>query len=73
MCSVMVSRNSDGRSKSERNTRLTLRSASSGHGVNQSMTVLLTSPGKLRHRVRSTSPTGDIASTTCRLLRHRST
>lgn len=35
------------------------------------MTVLLASPGKLRQRARSVSPTGDIASTMCRLSRQR--
>lgn len=56
-----------------RKTVATEWSACSGHGSNQSMTVLLTRPGKLRQRVRSVSPTGDIASTKCKLLRHCST
>lgn len=56
-----------------RKTVATEWSACSGHGSNQSMTVLLTRPGKLRQRVRRVSPTGDIASTICRLLRHCST
>lgn len=46
-------------------------SASLGHGRNQSMTVQLTSAGKRRARVRNTSPTGEKASTTCRLARTR--
>lgn len=39
----------------------------SGQGSNQSITVLLTRPGKLRQWLRSVSPTGLMASTTCRL------
>ena len=49
----------------------TVCSACSGHGWNQLMTVLLARPGKSRQRVRSFSPTGDMASTMCRLSRQR--
>lgn len=49
----------------------TERSACSGHGWNQSITVLVARPAKLRQRARSGSPTGDMASTTCRLSRQR--
>ena len=49
----------------------TVCSACSGHGWNQLMTVLLARPGKSRQRARSFSPTGDMASTMCRLSRQR--
>eukprot|EP00882_Tetradesmus_deserticola_P026089 GHRQ01028714.1.p2 GENE.GHRQ01028714.1~~GHRQ01028714.1.p2 ORF type:complete len:101 (+),score=18.98 GHRQ01028714.1:91-393(+) len=42
----------------------------SGQGSNQSITVLLTSPGKFLQRLRRASPTGLMASTTCKLARH---
>ena len=38
--------------------------------MNQSIQVLFTRPGKLRHRVFRISPTGDMASTMCKLLAH---
>ena len=53
-----------------RNTEATAVRACSGQGINQSMLQLLTRPGKLRQRVLKTSPTGDMASTMCRLLAH---
>lgn len=52
-------------------TTLTSVNASLGHSVNQSITVLFTNPGKLRHRSRSESPMGDMASTTCMFALHR--
>lgn len=55
---------------SPRNTEATAWRACSGQAVNQSILQLLTRPGKLRHRVLSTSPTGDIARTIWRLLAH---
>lgn len=73
MCSTMAGRSAGGRSVSARKAVATDSSAWSGHGVYQSMTVLLTRPGKLRQRVRSVSPTGDMASTTCMFARHFST
>ena len=51
-------------------TPATERSACSGHGTNQSMTVLFTMPGKERQRTLRVSPTGDIARMTWRLSRH---
>jgi hypothetical protein len=50
--------------------KLTFLRASAGHGWNQSITLALTSPGKLRHLNRSLSPLGDIASTMWRLPLH---
>lgn len=55
---------------SSRNLEATANKACCGHGINQSMLVLLTNPGKFRHLVFSVSPTGDIAKTTCKLLAH---
>lgn len=45
----------------------TEKSASCGHGWNQSMTVQLTSAGNFRTLVLKASPTGEKARTTCRL------
>ena len=49
--------------------RATLESASSGHGKNHEIVVLLMREGNWRMRVRYSSPRGDIARTmcTCRL------
>ena len=51
-----------------RNLDATANNACFGHGMNQSMLVSLTSPGKLRHLVFKISPTGDIAKTMCKLF-----
>lgn len=42
-----------------------------GHSVNQSIVQQLTRDGNIRHRARNASPTGDMHSTTWRLLRTR--
>mmetsp|Transcript_31700 Transcript_31700/g.46427 ORF Transcript_31700/g.46427 Transcript_31700/m.46427 type:complete len:246 (-) Transcript_31700:88-825(-) len=70
----MLSRCSMGPSPSmaPRNRWATEISASLGHSWNQSMAVQLISPGNLRARVRRVSPTGLMASTTCRFARTRS-
>uniref|UniRef100_A0A2M4DDX8 Putative secreted protein n=1 Tax=Anopheles darlingi TaxID=43151 RepID=A0A2M4DDX8_ANODA len=57
---------------SVRKTRATANSACSGQGNTQSIVVLPTSPGKLRQRLRSVSPSGDMQSTTCKLRTARS-
>lgn len=55
-----------------RNAPATDWSACAGHGSNQSMVQLFTNAGKFLHRRRKSSPTGDMASTMCRLRLHRS-
>mmetsp|Transcript_48483 Transcript_48483/g.115379 ORF Transcript_48483/g.115379 Transcript_48483/m.115379 type:complete len:217 (+) Transcript_48483:1366-2016(+) len=47
----------------------TLRSASWGHGMYQSMVQQLTSEGNIRRRFRNASPTGEKARTMCRFSR----
>jgi hypothetical protein len=59
------------RSSSAKNRFATEYSASSGHAMNQSIVQQLISDGNWRQRTRKESPTGDMASTMCRLSRTR--
>ena len=61
------------RSSDSRKRRATLDSASAGQGVNQSMVQQLMREGNWRQRTRREAPTGDMASTMCRLSRTRCT
>ena len=45
--------------------------ASVGQLLNQSIVVQFTKEGNMRHLRRNASPTGDMESTTCKLLRTR--
>ena len=53
---------------SSKNLEATANNACRGHGMNQSILVLLTNPGKFLQRFLRVSPTGDIARTICKLL-----
>mmetsp|Transcript_11646 Transcript_11646/g.49782 ORF Transcript_11646/g.49782 Transcript_11646/m.49782 type:complete len:362 (-) Transcript_11646:1426-2511(-) len=60
---------SSGAFTAAKNSTATLRSASTGHALNQSMVVHVTNDGNFRNRSRNASPTGEKHSTTCKFRR----